>query len=426
MKTKMLLICAMLAMLQAVTLGQKTEVKVNDGLVRVSTEAGEQLVHPGQKACLQEGKSPDVKIDDPIVDDAIALYKIAKEERQNSDENYSLISIQSYAIENNGKAHGGFVTEFTNYRDTAMDLCLLGETIMLHKKQYFSLDGRSLDFQEDKIAPNLGFYYVNYPEEVVPGDAFEFVSTFEVDVDLASLNKGDHYEFTAGEGSPNCLAYYRIVLPEGAEFLECTGDVDLLKIDSHYGRIGLTIKGHRGKSGSHYTIKFNIDDEFLEKPEDDAHNVLKMNTESHNALESEAKKILAESGGDWLKVYDFAKEKEYQWPKGLRYLGIKLIESGNYDQAYDCFQQITDIMNRHENPYALCAIIWQGHLLDMEGKRKEAIEKYQTALDILPRYGRGPKKYDQWGIVLNKVWIEARLKEPFKEEMLEKTDCSKK
>lgn len=419
MKTKILLTCAMLAMLQAVTLGQKTEVRVNDGLVRVSTEAGDRLVHPGQKASLITGQEPDVKIDDPIVDDAIALYKIAKEERENSDENYSLISIQSYAIENNGKAHGAFATEFTNHRDTAMDLCLLGETPILFKQQYFSFEGRLLDFQKDEIAPHLGFYYVNYPEKVAPGEAFEFVSTFELDLNLASLKKEGHYEFTAGEGTPNSLAYYRIVLPEGAEFLECTGNVDLLKIDSHYGRVGLTIKGHKGKSGSHYTIKFDLDDEFLEEPADDAlsYNDIKNLLEG---FQSEVNKIVAESGGDWLKVYDHIVENDYKWPKALQQLAIMLVQTGNYRQARDCFQRITDNMNRVENPYAINALIWQGHLLDIEGKRQEAVEKYNTVLTAMQQYGRGPTRYDQWGIVLNKDWVMARLKEPFSKEMLNK------
>ena len=396
-----------------------TEVKVEDGLVKVTTSAGDKLVHPGQKASFKTGQNPDVRIDDPIVDDAIVLYKIAKQEREDTDIKYTLTSIQSFVIENTGKARGAFATDFPNNASAASNMCLLGETLITNEKKYYSLDGMLLDYQKDEVAPYKGYYYVNFPEPVPAGESFEFVSTFEMDVRLDSLKKDDYYEFTAGDGSPHSLAFYRIVLPEGAEFLECTGNVDLLKVDSHYGRVGLTIKGHKSDSGSHYTIKFNLNDDLLAKPEDDAVDYEEV-AMTYNAFEKKAKEILEESGGNTLKAYDFMKEQEYQWPKGWRQMGIQLVEAGHYEQAFECFQWITDNMNRYENPYAICAIVWQGHLLDMQGKRQQAIEKYELALATMKNYGRGPIRHDQWGIVLSRKWIQKRMTDPFTENMMGK------
>ena len=418
MNTKTVILCTLFAVLRIAALGQKTEVKVNDGLVKVKTDTGQKLVHPGQIASLQQGKNPDVKIDDPLVDDAIELYNIAKQQRAAGDTDYSLISVQSYAIENNGKAHGAFATEFTNYRDYPMNLCLLGETFLPKEQRYYGMDGQLLDYDKDTIAPNLGFFYVHYPSMVRPGDSFEFVSTFEMDADLSSLKNSDgHYEYTAGEGTPNSLAYYRVILPENAEFIECTGNIDLLKVDSHYGRVGLTMKGQKSNSGSHYTIVFDIKDEYLLEAKQGAlsyNNVQQMMDE----FQAEINTVLEDSQGDWLKVYDYVIDNDYKWIKALYQLAMQLVTTGNYPQALDVYNRIADGMNRTENPYALVAIIWQGHLLDMQGKRDEAIKKYKQALDIYPRYGRGSTCYDQWSMTLNEDWVKTRLKEPFTEQML--------
>ena len=394
-----------------------TEVIVEDGLVKVSTTAGEKLVHPGQKASFKFGQSPDVKIDDPIVDDAIALYKIAKQERQTSDIDYTLTSIQSFVLENNGKAHGAFAVQFPT--NITSDICILGETIITDEQRYYSLEGELLDYQIDQIAPYRGYYYVNFPEPVPAGKSFEFISTFEFDIKPLTLKKDNYYELTAGEGTPNCLAYYRIVLPKGAEFLECTGNVDLIKIDSHYAKVGLTIKGRKGSSGSHYTIKYTLDDKFLEEPDDDAFDMNEA-INADRALQEETKEIMSRSGGDLLKVYEFIKKQKFQWPKRLQKLGIRLVDAGYFGEALECFKKTTDNLNRYENPYGICAIAWHGHLLDMAGKRDQAIEKYNLVLKILEKYERGPTRHDQWGIVLNRKWFRDRLEIPFTQEMLKK------
>ena len=419
MKTNLTIVCAVLLVLQSTMFGQKTEVKVNEGLVRVQTDTGEQFVHPGQIASLELGKNPDVKIDDPIVDDAIELYNIAKAERANSDVGYSLVSIQSYAIENNGKAHGAFATEFTNYRKYDMNLCLLGETFMPKEKKYYSMDGKLLDFEQDTIAPNLGFYYLHYPTMVKPGDAFEFVATFEMDAALRALkNSQGHYEYNAGEGTPNSLAYYRIILPEGAEYLECTGNIDVVKIDSHYGRVGLTIKGHKSNNGSHYKVVFDLADEYLEEPEEDALNYNDMRKLMED-FQAEIQNVMTESDGDILKVYDYVVQHDYKWVKAMAELNKQLLAKGYYTEAMDVCSRIEKGMNCKENPYALEAIIWQGHLLDMQGERDEALVKYNEALGIYPRYGRGATRHDQWGIVLNEEWVRERLETPFTKEMMQ-------
>jgi hypothetical protein len=54
--------------------------------------------------------------------------------------------------------------------------------------------------------------------------------------------------------------------------------------------------------------------------------------------------------------------------------------------------------------------VWQGHLLDLLGRRDEALTWYQKAQAA---GFDGSIHHDQYGIVLDAGWIEARLRAPF-------------
>jgi len=58
-------------------------------------------------------------------------------------------------------------------------------------------------------------------------------------------------------------------------------------------------------------------------------------------------------------------------------------------------------------------IVWQGHLLDLLGRRDEAVQRYQDALER----DRGLEtQHDQYGLAINRQWVEARPEEPFQRE----------
>jgi len=56
------------------------------------------------------------------------------------------------------------------------------------------------------------------------------------------------------------------------------------------------------------------------------------------------------------------------------------------------------------------ALVWKGHLLDLLGRRSEAVAAYQEA-QKMP--GTKSMRHDQYGIVSDKQWVEQRLKTPF-------------
>ncbi len=88
-------------------------------------------------------------------------------------------------------------------------------------------------------------------------------------------------------------------------------------------------------------------------------------------------------------------------------LGVRLFTDGYNDEAYNSFAKATDTTFVAR----FASMVWMGHLKDLKNQRKEAISFYKKALDAYPGF---PAQHDQWNIIIDKAWIEERLKTPFK------------
>ncbi len=52
-----------------------------------------------------------------------------------------------------------------------------------------------------------------------------------------------------------------------------------------------------------------------------------------------------------------------------------------------------------------------GHIKDIQNQRKDAIILYRKALNIYPGFA---VRHDNWNIIIDKTWIEERIKAPFR------------
>ena len=101
-----------------------------------------------------------------------------------------------------------------------------------------------------------------------------------------------------------------------------------------------------------------------------------------------------------------AKRLEMEDTESWFKLGLLLFSVGDMNNALYSFQQA----DQEVFPIRYAATVWQAHVYDIMGKRKQALKKYKIALD---KYIGIPVQHDQWGIVLSKTWIEKRLETPF-------------
>lgn len=108
-----------------------------------------------------------------------------------------------------------------------------------------------------------------------------------------------------------------------------------------------------------------------------------------------------------LKCYQKAVEINLSDPDTWYTIGIKLLADDYNDEAYNAFSKAVD------STFALrfASLVWMGHLKDLKDNRKEAVAFYRKALDAYPGF---PVQHDQWKIVIDKTWIEERIKVPFK------------
>ena len=93
-------------------------------------------------------------------------------------------------------------------------------------------------------------------------------------------------------------------------------------------------------------------------------------------------------------------------------LGLILYDGGYYDEALQAFRRVGPPPDGIVIEFQFAALVWQGHILDLLDRREEALQQYRRALDM----NTGEDDYmrhDQYGLIINRDWVEQRLKTPF-------------
>jgi tetratricopeptide (TPR) repeat protein len=90
-------------------------------------------------------------------------------------------------------------------------------------------------------------------------------------------------------------------------------------------------------------------------------------------------------------------------------LAFALYDGKYYDEAMEAWHRVAEL---DKNPVRIfAALVWQGHMADLLGRREEALAFYTEALKRDPGF---PIRHDQYGMKVGREWVEERLKEPFK------------
>jgi proline iminopeptidase len=95
---------------------------------------------------------------------------------------------------------------------------------------------------------------------------------------------------------------------------------------------------------------------------------------------------------------------------GWIHLGLSLYDGGAYPEAMECFVTLSTLPQA-DNLFRFTGFVWQGHILDLQGKRDEALARYRQAQKISIQ--GATMRYDQYGMTIDENWIAERLKTPF-------------
>ena len=87
-------------------------------------------------------------------------------------------------------------------------------------------------------------------------------------------------------------------------------------------------------------------------------------------------------------------------------LGLMLYDGRYYPEALAAMAKLS----KGDSDWRFMGLVWQGHLLDLLGRRAEAVACYQEALKVP---GSPSMQHSQYNLVIDKQWVEERLKTPF-------------
>lgn len=134
--------------------------------------------------------------------------------------------------------------------------------------------------------------------------------------------------------------------------------------------------------------------------------------------QSSPDRILGSLGWGWHSSQKLAKNYSREWLemfdqiRSFLRIGFALYDVENYEEALFVFERMQWVaVEKKEKTYEAVALIWQGHMLDLLGRRDEAVSRYGQAgemnLDDTWMHGQYDMKYSL------SPYARERMKEPF-------------
>ena len=90
-------------------------------------------------------------------------------------------------------------------------------------------------------------------------------------------------------------------------------------------------------------------------------------------------------------------------------LGLLLFDGGSYPESLEAFRKCRDLSKAKGDLFG--AQVWMGNINDLLGNRKAAVSSYAEALKNDPGWAL---QHDQYGLRINKAWVEERIRVPFR------------
>jgi tetratricopeptide (TPR) repeat protein len=114
-----------------------------------------------------------------------------------------------------------------------------------------------------------------------------------------------------------------------------------------------------------------------------------------------------DAGESALAVCRQARDVVFDDPSPLFRLALALYDGAHYQEAVDIFAKVA-LSEAPELRFG--ALTWQGHALDLLGRRADAVARYEEALQVP---GSPSLRHDQYHLTIDKTWVLERLRTPF-------------
>jgi hypothetical protein len=114
------------------------------------------------------------------------------------------------------------------------------------------------------------------------------------------------------------------------------------------------------------------------------------------------------TGDEALAIFKRPEAAGIKNPHAWFKLGLLLFDGRHYPESFEAFKTCGELDRSKNNLFG--ALVWMGNLKDLLGDRAAAVEYYREALQNDPGYAL---QHDQYGLRIDRAWIEERLKTPF-------------
>jgi len=252
MRTQVATLCAMaLLMGQTTTSAQKTEVSVKKGKVIAETETTSVAVEAGRKAVLALHENPIVTVNNPFVSDVLQLHKLIEQEKKHSDLKIdsAFILVGSVDVP---RIVGALYFEFPNFGSEATKVLTLPSASIIEGLQVYDMKGNLCRVDMKIRNESTASYSVYVNEPIQPGEHFKLIGVADLeDIPLlpggapAYWKEGPLWYFRTINNIPNCLNYFRLILPKSAILIDSNRPV--IATDSIDGKVAVTIRNYTGK-----------------------------------------------------------------------------------------------------------------------------------------------------------------------------------
>lgn len=91
-------------------------------------------------------------------------------------------------------------------------------------------------------------------------------------------------------------------------------------------------------------------------------------------------------------------------------LGLTLYDGYRYEESLEAFTLAVGAARKQQDSWTSLYLVWQGHLLDLSGRREDALKSYREALAL----DKGQTmEHSQYNMKIDRQCIEQRLQSPF-------------
>jgi hypothetical protein len=247
MKTKSLILCAaILLAAPALLFAQKTEVSVKRGKVIAETPTTSVAVEAGRKAVLSPDKNPIVSVDDPLVDNVMEIYKWVEAEKQAARRRIDSTNVLVIRIDDENRSTIASLNEVPNAKSEPSREYRMEDSSLLDEPRFYDLRGHLLRFDFEQRNALRADYVIHFPEPVEPGQRFGYVTVSKLN-SIVWRREEPLWILPIGSGRANCLAYYRVILPKSAIFVDSSQP--LVTADAFEGRVAVTVRNYAGPAG---------------------------------------------------------------------------------------------------------------------------------------------------------------------------------